>query len=465
MGVGSGSHEEQNDHIAAELAAVEQVVGDVECELDEREEDTDDDHDGEDNGVGAQGEGVLEMFKPGGGDDKSDGLEAGREHAESEELEEVEEHEPEPGGTAGHPWEPRGGGDKSDGAGGERAEGGEHDLGGERGDEDVHDLGPVGEAGESWEIGGCCDKSDGPHTRQIRVSSNLRKVGRLITFADDVMCSLTRNTKTNLTQAMKDSYDKLENFCETNKLKLNAGKTHFIEILSPQKYGASEAISEVLYGRAAVEASKEYRVLGVQVSNKLCGWRPHVDKVLQGCAKKMCALKLGGKHFSFKQRLATGKGVHMSKILYCLEAWGPGLTKGQIKNLQACQNKLTAWITNRRGEGRTELNLRECNLLSVNQSIVLRVLLTGLRVLQTGKPEGLSSMIRQTTREGITTRSRGSITQLAQGGHYSSKSWRSFFLKYHAMLPAEMKTTDVKRRRGRKEVERWVRENVDMFVD
>ena len=169
------------------------------------------------------------------------------------------------------------------------------------------------------------------------------------------MSFVSRKTKEELRRALNRSYLRLKYFCDSNRLKLNGSKTHFLEILSSQN------IKEIQLGEDLIEASEEERVLGIQVSNKLCGWRHQVDHVLSSCAKKMAALRLGGKHFPFKRRLATARAVHLSKLYYGIEAWGPGLSKGQVKTLQACQNKVLSWVVNKKGE-RTGQNLLECNL-------------------------------------------------------------------------------------------------------
>ena len=98
------------------------------------------------------------------------------------------------------------------------------------------------------------------------------------------------------------------------------------------------------------------------MGNNLLNWKKQVDNILQKCTSKLNALKMGGKHFPFKVRLETARAVsvHTSTMFYVAECWGPGLTKAQIKTLQASQNRMLKWVVgNRNRDYRTKDLLRE----------------------------------------------------------------------------------------------------------
>ena len=265
---------------------------------------------------------------------------------------------------------------------------------------------------------------------------------------------------------MNQSFDRLKLFCDANRLKINASKSHFLELVTPPCHGTGNGIEQVALGGSIVEARHQERVLGVITSDRLCGWRPHIQHVLSACSKKMSALKLGGKHYSFKQRLATGRAVHLSKLFYSIEVWGPGLSISQVQQLQACQNKLLAWVCHRRGENSTRQNLKECNVLTVNQTIAFRVLLTGLTTLRTGRPRGLNDMIRrgERGRGGMETRSEGNEVQRICRSYFVDRTWRNNFLLLYEKLPGKQRTLDMGQRKGRRRLESWVKANVGAFV-
>ena len=70
-------------------------------------------------------------------------------------------------------------------------------------------------------------------------------------------------------------------------------------------------------------------------------------------------------------------------------------------------------MCHKRGENSTKENLKECNVLTVNQTIAFRVLLKGLKTLRTGRLRGLNDMIRrgERGRGGMETRSEGNEVQ------------------------------------------------------
>ena len=72
--------------------------------------------------------------------------------------------------------------------------------------------------------------------------------------------------------------------------------------------------------------------------------------------------------------------------MYGAELWGPSATKSQVEVLQSSQNKLLRWICQTKTIGGMERDRKACNLLSVNQIIVLRVISLGLNVIHIKKP-------------------------------------------------------------------------------
>ena len=89
-------------------------------------------------------------------------------------------------------------------------------------------------------------------------------------------------------------YGGLKKYCQINKLKLNTDKTHIFFVKSNQRRRGG--IGQVVQlDKDTVEESRTERVLGILVSRAVTDWAPHVSKLLADCAKKLAALKLGGK--------------------------------------------------------------------------------------------------------------------------------------------------------------------------
>ena len=209
---------------------------------------------------------------------------------------------------------------------------------------------------------------------------------RTILFADDVQSALTSDTKEELSQSLQKSYTDFKEYCDLKRLKPNSSKTHFLQIQSSQRKGAHGIIPELNFDGTTVSASLNERVLGVQVSGRLGSWREQVEKVLGEVAKVAGGLKKGAQYFNFKQRLASVRSCHLSKLFYSIEVWGHGLTKVQLESLQAAQNKILRWVTQTPPRTSSLLNLKTCGLLSVRQTIAYQTLFAGLKILQDQKP-------------------------------------------------------------------------------
>ena len=214
-----------------------------------------------------------------------------------------------------------------------------------------------------------------------------------------------------------------------------------------------------------VVSSIEERVLGIQIGSTLSSWKFQVDyssrSVIQKCAKKLSGLKLIGNYLSFKKRRETAQAVILSRLYYSIEVWGPGITFTQMKALQACLNRTTRWITKNQLGTSVRRDLLECGFLSINQTIVFRVLVTGLIALKYGKPDGLKKLLTPPN-HGINTRSSQGITAI-RNNYYSNKSWKNKFVKFYNKLPSPLKSADVKNKAEKDELKSWIEKNVVQF--
>ena len=172
------------------------------------------------------------------------------------------------------------------------------------------------------------------------------------------MGTLVRTAFLILKKAIVQKHLSLSKYCIDNRLKMNCDKTHWMLIKSNQRRRGADG-EELELGEEVVEESVTERVLGLLVNRAFLNWAPQLTKVLTECEKKLGGLKKGGKFFSFKQRLETGKAVSLSKLFYAVECWGPGLNLSQTRSLHASQNKLLRWITGDRYRMRWTVDLHK----------------------------------------------------------------------------------------------------------
>ena len=142
--------------------------------------------------------------------------------------------------------------------------------------------------------------------------------------------------------------------------------------------------------------------------------------------------------------------------------WGPGLSKEQIRTLQASQNRLLRWICGLNDRMKTTAELHEeCGQLTVNQMIVLWALSRGMKVLKTQIPYNLhQTLVNQKVEHEWKLRSSTKELQLPRKGRYHSKTWRNLFLNTYERVPEEIRLLNLKTKGGKNKLKVWFRENI-----
>ena len=111
--------------------------------------------------------------------------------------------------------------------------------------------------------------------------------------------------------------------------------------------------------------------------------------------------------------------------------------------------------------------MKECNVLTVNQTRAFRVLPIGLTTLRTGRPRGLNDMIRrgERGRGGMETRSEGNEVQRVCRSYFAYRTWRNNFLLLHKKSQGNKGPWIWDREKGRRRLDSWVEANVGAFVN
>ena len=176
----------------------------------------------------------------------------------------------------------------------------------------------------------------------------------------------------------------------------------------------------------------------------------------------MNGLRMGAKYLNFKQRLATAKACHFSKLFYSIEIWGHGVTKRQLLALQSSQNKVLRWVTATPPLTSSLENLQMCGVLSVRQMIVFRTLQCGLRIIRDKKPTNLYSSL---TKAGENGEERVPLLNVSRDGFYERRFWKNVFVKHFAQLPDDLrKVPDIRLMVWKRLLRNWVHDNVPYFA-
>ena len=302
-----------------------------------------------------------------------------------------------------------------------------------------------------------------PESGQSMELCNKRETATVISFADDVQCCVMRENQRELEEGMMKTAVLLEEYCGQHRLKMNASKTHFLQIESSQRRGAHGHINSLTFGGKVVGASRSERILGLQVSRTLFQWKEQVDKVLEEVAVVINGLKRGAQYLNFKQRLATAKACHFSRLFYSVEVWGHGLTRNQVQSLQSAQNKVLRWVTDTPPRTSSRENIVACGVLTVRQTIIYRTLIAGMRIIFDKRPVNLYQALVQAGGNQVSEDELVLVEE--KEGFYEDRHWRNVFLKVSSLLPVELRVVaDPRKQQVKRMVREWVRGNVPFFA-
>ena len=285
---------------------------------------------------------------------------------------------------------------------------------------------------------------------------------RLLIFADDLMNMIRTQTLARLRVGIIENYERLQAYCDRNRLRMNSLKTHFMCIMTKGGRKSRGYVKSITMGEKEIDESCQERILGTEVSNVSLHWENHVSKILKEYGRRLNALKRGGKYFEFKRRVAMGRSICLSGLYYCIESWGPGITIEQERRLQIAQNKVLRWMVGGQRVVRTENLGRECGELTINQIIRYRVLKKGLETLATGRPEGMYQGLLRVQKEGNRDlRSDSNPLRLPLKTYMRGKTWSNLFLSLYYQLPTNLRSADTRKMKDKRSLVEWVRGNVN----
>ena len=293
---------------------------------------------------------------------------------------------------------------------------------------------------------------------------------KLVTFADDCMMTVRSKDIETLKSKITENFQKVKEYTDSNKLKINSSKSHFMIITTGQKRSHNDLDGSIRFGEDWVNPSSYERCLGVQVSETLCNWKFQIhegtEAVIVKAGRKLHALRKLTPYLSFRRRLISGKAIVLSTLLYGCELWGPALTSRQSSVLQAAQNKLARWINQSYGSQSqtTDEDRTMCGFLTIHQMIVFRILCFGLSVLRTEKPVNIFNNLTGVDNLPHGIRRSKRVKEVLPSKNYTqSRSFKNYFLTHYKSLPEEMKNTDPRRKSQKDALKEWIRNNVQKF--
>ena len=247
-----------------------------------------------------------------------------------------------------------------------------------------------------------CDLPDIIHSNTATHSNLVRQNGDMTTFVDDSTNYFGHENPQVVKNVTQNNYDAINEYMNSNKLKINGDKSHLIVMTRGDRVGGGELAAEkraaitLQAGGKVIRGSEQERLLG-GIIHQSGSWKRFIREgkgsVVKQLISRTAALKIVAKNADFKTRLMVAGGLIQAKLSYLLPLFGAApeyLMKGlQVQQLAAARvvvgHACFKWSS--------EKILQTVGWLSVKQLHQYSVILLTHRIITTGRPTGLHAMI------------------------------------------------------------------------
>ena len=212
-------------------------------------------------------------------------------------------------------------------------------------------------------------------------------------YADDSTLSETGASVREIGEKLSSNCEKVVGWMASNKLKLNADKTHLLKVGTKQRIQLTEDL-KVDMDEVALTESKEKceLLLGVQIQSDL-KWHVQVKELVGKLRKRLAGLRKLKYLVPYPIRKMICQGIFNSVLVYCLPLFG-GCNVGELKNLQTLQNEAARIVTHS-GRSTSRITLfNQLGWMTVNQLIAYHTLLNVFKIRKCAEPEYLARILQ-----------------------------------------------------------------------
>ena len=151
-------------------------------------------------------------------------------------------------------------------------------------------------------------------------------------YADDSTIHVSAKTVEELEYVLNQELTNVQNWCQINRMAVNADKTKVMLITTYQKetkLPTSEI--NVSFNGTKLENVKSEKLLGVTIDKHL-NWKDHINKTAKTVSKNIALLRRIRKYLPQQTRLTFYKAYIQSHLDYCSTIWGqsPSVTRLHI---------------------------------------------------------------------------------------------------------------------------------------
>ena len=190
-------------------------------------------------------------------------------------------------------------------------------------------------------------------------------------YADDTLMAALSTNHSDLTEKLSQNYEKVSNFMNNNRLKLNDDKSHLLVFNTSNRRAKTQSLNmvEIRTPTDTIRPTSKQKLLGCWVQDNL-KWNEQLrdddESLIKALNKRLNALKRVAYVADFKTRKLIAEGIFKSKLIYLISVWS-GCTKELMNSIQIIQNRAARVLTKNDWTTSNEDNLAQLGWLSVYQ--------------------------------------------------------------------------------------------------
>ena len=170
--------------------------------------------------------------------------------------------------------------------------------------------------------------------------------GSLVNYVDDGTYSFASKDPVTLSNTLSNKYKVISNYMESNKLVINADKTHLV-VMGKKKVDNLRGQVQLTAGQHIIAPSQTEKLLGCHIHQGL-KFKEHIlsneKSLIRQLTSRLNALKKLAINAPFKTRLMAANSVFISVLTYLIPLWGA--SEGYLmKAQQVVQNKAARCVT------------------------------------------------------------------------------------------------------------------------
>jgi hypothetical protein len=294
------------------------------------------------------------------------------------------------------------------------------------------------------------DLPDAIHEHQVDIEeAYCEEDGAMVNFVDDGTNYFANKDPQVVTTTLSKNYEKIESWMHTNKLVINADKTHYIVVAGKKTARLREEVI-LETGGYRIDQSESQKLLGAVVSND-GRWnnyvRDHKNSIIKQLNSRINAMKML-QSGDTKMKLMDATAVFQSKLQYLMPLWG-GAPDYLLRALQVQQLKAARLVWGYNSfYWSTEKLLSKCNWLSVKQQVFYSTCVLAHSIITTKAPYHIYTGLVHTTAHYHTRAAAAEGQGLryhtweAYGGHTSLTlaSFKCRAQRFYSSLPVAVRT-------------------------